>query len=38
MKEINHVLNTLDTDGMAVETIVKEVLSRIDNKHESAKT
>jgi ribosomal protein S4E len=38
MKEINHVLNTLDTDGMAVETIVKEVLSRIDNKHESTKT
>ena len=38
MKEINHVLNSLDTDGMAVETIVKDVLSRIDNKHESAKT
>ena len=38
MKEINHVLNTLDTDGMAVETIVKEVLSRIDNKYEPTKT
>ena len=38
MKEINHVLKSLDISGMAVETIVKEVLSRIDNKHESAKT
>ena len=37
-KEINYVLKSLDTDGMAVETIVKEVLSRIDNKHESTKT
>ena len=38
MKEINYVLKSLDIDGMAVETIVKEVLSRIDNKHESTKT
>ena len=38
MKEINHVLKSLDISGMAVETIVKEVLSRIDNKHESTKT
>jgi len=37
-KEIDNVLNTLETDGMAIETIVKEVLSRIDNKHEPAKT
>ena len=38
MKEINHVLKSLDISGMAVETIVKEVLARIDNKHESTKT
>ena len=38
MKEINYVLKSLDIDGLAVETIVKEVLSRIDNKHESTKT
>ena len=37
-KEIDNVLDTLGTDGMAIETIVKEVLARIDNKHEPATT
>ena len=37
-KEIDNVLKTLETDGMAIETIVKEALSRIDKKHEPVKT
>tara|TARA_R100000664_G_C2651672_1_gene72038 strand:- start:84 stop:482 length:399 start_codon:yes stop_codon:yes gene_type:complete len=37
-KEIDNVLKNLETDGMAIETIVKEVLSRIDKKHEPATT
>ena len=37
-KEIDNVLKTLETDGMAIETIVKEVIARIDKKHEPATT
>ena len=38
VREIDNVLNALETDGMAIETIVKEVLARIDKKYEQAKT
>lgn len=37
-KEIDNVLNNLETDGMAIETIVKEVIARIDKKYEPTTT